>query len=136
MPSLYYCLSVRAGCLLTSLWSLAYSLTNTATASHHLLEIYPANRLSNQTDILPANSFNFFYKLYYKTGKKKLFGSLELFILLFTISRSEFPRNKVIINYFLNKFPKGRCRQSLKKYFEVDLIMYYVLIIYPEKQTI
>ena len=52
-----------------------------ATASHHLIEIYPANKMQNQTEIVPSYSFNFFYKLYYKSGKKKSF----LFILHFTI---------------------------------------------------
>ena len=59
-----------------------------ATASHHLIEIYPANKIQNQTEIVPSYSFNFFYKLYYKTGKEKwtfLLLSTFLFILIFTI---------------------------------------------------
>ena len=94
MPSLYYCLSVRAGCLVTSLWSLVYSLTNTAIASHHIsgdwtwlaaisavcdsiqskvvLELHPPHQQTNQTEIFSSASFNFLYKVYYKTGKSYL----------------------------------------------------------------
>ena len=32
------------------------------------LEIYPPNKLSNQTELFSSSSFNFLYKIYYKTG--------------------------------------------------------------------
>lgn len=68
MPSLYYCLSVRAGCLLTSLWSFLYSLSNIAIASHHISEL-SALQQTNQTEIFSSatTSFNFLYKVYHKT---------------------------------------------------------------------
>ena len=96
MPSLYYCLSVRAGCLLTSLWSFLYSLSNIAIASHHISgklavrvvcdsiqsKVVPelsALQQTNQTEIFSSatTSFNFLYKVYHKTGRTSLSSSSQ-----------------------------------------------------------